>query len=169
MNLLKELHKRILSLIILCLFLISTSGVVLFYHFCQHSNQMLYSVFIDETEDMCAENALICETPHQHHDHCCQQESKKHLYKEESCCQHHQSFFKTIKLNTTYLVAEKLSSPKSTQLSLLFSTYLIKPQRGFNQELQGMGLSRDFPPSSPIFNFSGRDIATFHHALKLHA
>jgi hypothetical protein len=169
MNLLKELHKRILSLIILCLFLISTSGVVLFYHFCQHSNQMLYSVFIDETEDMCAENALICETPHQHHNHCCQQESKTFLSKDESCCQHHQSFYKTIKLNTTYLIAKKLSSPKSTQLSLLFSTYLINSERDANQELQGKALLRNFPPSSTIFKLSGRDIVTFHHSLKIYA
>ena len=147
---------------LLCLFLISTSGVVLFYHFCQHAHQTVYSFYIDETEELCAENALIyCDN----HASCCQHHHDEHS-SSKPCCDHHKSFHKIVKLTNSYTFSEQIKSPKPLSLKLLFEPFT--ELMALNEiSLSNKELYFDYPPEVPKTLRSGRDIVTSYQTLKL--
>ncbi len=154
---------------LLCLFLISTSGIVLFYHFCKHAHQTLYSFYIDETEELCAENAILHDDLIPHDDHCCSPDLDHHdhaLYDNHKCCQQHKTFHKSIKLNTSFTSTKQLKSPKPSQLSLLFEPFTeVLVLLDTNPLI--LNLLFDSPPESPKYSYTGRDIVTQQQALKL--
>ncbi len=163
---LRESYKKIFTFFLLFLFLISTSGVVLFYHFCSHAHQTIYSFYIDETEELCAESAVINGDIIPHEDHCCNEELDHHNQYHNKCCDHHQSFHKAVKLNTNYTISKQLKSPKPLELSLLFDSYtLLLDNNDFR--LFRNNIFENTPPESPSYLFSGKEIVTNFHNLKL--
>ena len=158
---LKEINRRIIAIITLCLFVLSTSGMVLFYHYCQHANQMVISVYIDSTQELCQENAA---TLHQslHHNHdCCHQNPE-----EKGCCKNHDSNLKTVQLKNTYNFSDRQSAPKPTRLSLLQVETPFQIDVICNS-LNQSGLSRELPPEIPLKKLSGKEILTLHHTFKI--
>ncbi len=163
---LKESYKKIFTFFLLFLFLVSTSGVVLFYHICSHAQQTIYSFYIDETEELCEESAIINGDMIPHDDHCCSEELEHHDHSHNKCCDHHQSFHKALKLNTTFTISKQLKSPEPLVLSLLFESYTILLEDK-DIYLFKSTFFENIPPESPTYLFSGKDIVTNFRTLKL--
>ncbi len=162
---LKEMYKRLFTFFLLALFMISTSGIVFFYHFCKHSHQTTYSFFIDTTEEVCAENYKLQDKDISH-TNCCESEVLHQIYSNNKCCAQHKSYSKTVKLNNVYTFTKKIDSPKPLVLGLLYAviptSLIIKDQEGIFYNL------RDYtPPESPVNIRSGKEIITHHESFKL--
>ncbi len=162
----REAYKKIFTFLLLLLFLISTSGVVLFYHFCAHAHQTIYSFYIDETEELCAESAMINGDIIPHDDHCCNENLEHHNQDHNKCCKHHQSFHKALKLNTNYTSSKQLKSPKPLELLLLFDSFTLVFDNNEYTLLRNTILENT-PPEAPTYLFSGKDIVTNFCTLKL--
>ncbi len=163
----KETYKKVFTFFLLGLFLISTSGIVLFYHFCKHSHHTIYSFYIDDTQELCAENAILYDDFIPHDDHCCSEELDHHDHSDNNkCCQKHKSFQKTVKINLSYTYTKQLKSPKPLELKLFFEQYT---EVFFTDNLYTLSLNLLFksPPDSPKLQLTGRDIITHHQTLKL--
>jgi len=163
---LKESYKKIFTFFLLFLFLISTSGVVLFYHFCSHAHETIYSFYIDDTEELCAESAITHDDVIPHDDHCCNEEFDLHDHSYNKCCDNHQSFHKTVKLDSNYTFSKQLKSPKPMELSLLFETYTLLLEINIQDHFK-KPFFENTPPESPSCLLSGKDIVTNFKTLKL--
>ena len=156
---LKDIYKRFIAIVTLCLFVLSTSGVVLFYHYCQHGHKYVYSMYVDATQELCQENAEL-----QHlnlHQDCCHQETN-----DIHCCKNHQSHYKTVQLKNDYEFSARQTTPKPITLILL---NIEKPQQVdiLYSSLIQKELKKELPPEIPLFNPSGKDLVTFQHTLKI--
>ncbi len=159
---LKDIYKRIIAIITLCIFLLSTSGMILFYHYCQHANEFVFSMYIDSTEELCEENAKMLHMLNHDDSHCCCQ----HHGHQKDCCENHQSNSKTLKLKDDFNFAERQTTPKPVLITLLlpeafdqidiFHTLLIK-----------YNLPKEIPPETPINLPTGKEWVTSHHSLKI--
>jgi len=135
--------------------------MVLFYHYCQHADQLVYSVYIDATQELCEENAEIENHNHHHHNACCDHKSK-----EDSCCENHKSDSKTLKIKNEFNVSDRQTTPKTVSLSLLLAK---SPQQVdiIHTSLTKTGLFQEIPPEIPLFLPTGRELVTSYHALKI--
>ncbi len=159
---LREINKRIIAIITLLLFLLSTSGMVLFSHYCQHADQLVYSVFIDSTQELCQENSdTLLHIHHRHHDDCC-----SHKSTEDNCCKNHQSDTKTIKLKNDYTFSDRQTTPKTASLSLLLS--ITQQQVNIiGTSLIKTGLLKELPSEMPLVLPTGRELVTLYNTLKI--
>lgn len=158
---LRELNKRIVVFITLCFFLMSTSGMVLFYHFCQHSNKTLVSLYIDTTQKLCEQSINNCSnTIHSHKKLCCysQKENANHNHHQ------HKSNYKTVKIHTVYSSTNQQTLPKP--ISLLVLSFSIPLETSIT--INNKGVFRELPMEIPILLPSGREIITSNHSLKIH-
>ncbi len=162
---LKEMYKRLFSLFLLAFFMISTSGIVFFYHFCTHSHETTYSFFIDTTDETCAENNKLHDEDITH-SKCCEFEVEHQIRIKNNCCAQHKSYSKTVKLDSVYTFTKKTDSPKPIVIGLL---YAICPTIVFlqDQEQASANFRCNIPPESPISIRSGRDIITHYESFKL--
>ncbi len=158
----KEIHKRIMTLITLGLFLLSTSGLVFFYHYCIHAHELVYSVFIDSTEDICEENAIINHDHFHHNDQCCHAEETS----DHDCCDNHHSSNKIVKLTSAFQFSERQQTPKPILVSLLQQETILQLDY-FHALLLEKDFSGEIPPEKPLINTNGRQIITKHHTLKI--
>ncbi|GAF04990.1 HYC_CC_PP family protein [Saccharicrinis fermentans] len=159
---LKEINKRIIALITLCFFLLSTSGMILFYHYCLHSHQMVFSVYIDATQELCQENAL---TFHDHtlSEECCNHHSEN---AKDDCCENHKSDQEMVKLKDEYNFSDRQSTPRPTTL-LLINTDEPTLLEAIPASITNKGLFKKLPPGTPLFILKGKELVTLHQALKV--
>lgn len=137
--------------------------MVLYYHFCQHANEMVYSVYIDATEDLCEDNAeILLHSTHQHHSDCCSSQPK-----EKDCCDHHDSSNKSVKLKTDYNISDRQTAPKPNILSLLIDINAPHQIDVLHSSLFDNGIIRELPPETSLLEHTGREIITLHHTFKI--
>ena len=158
----KELHRKLLAIATLFLFLLSTSGMVLFYHYCQHAHEMVFSMYVDSTQELCHENAVALHKNHCHsHDCDYAEESNK-----KPCCEHHQSKHKIVQLKTHYTLSYRLTTPQPTLLSLFENNNVNQTDIIYSSLVQD-GILKELPPEISLHQPSGRELVTSFHTLKI--
>ncbi len=161
---LKEINKRIVAIVTLCLFLLSTNGMVLFYHYCQYGNTLVYSVFVDATSDQCKENADAELHIHHPEAECCYHDNNK--LDNQDCCKEHKTFTKTLKLKNDYNFSDRQATPKPIWLKLWIADLAQ------NIDLRHCDLHiaegwRELPFEKPLFQPSGTQLLTLYHTFKI--
>lgn len=168
----KEINKRIVAIVTLCLFLLSTNGMVLFYHYCQHGNTLAYSMFIDATSDQCKGNANEDAEFHNHHpevdccDHDYNDQDNQDCCKEHKSCKEHKTSTKTLKLKNEYHYSEKQATPKPIWLKLWIAD-IIQHSDLPHCALHIAGGWRELPLEKPLFQHSGTQLLTLYHTFKI--
>ncbi len=160
----KEINKRIVAIVTLCLFLLSTNGMVLFYHYCQHGTTLVYSVFVDATNDQCKENADA--EFHIHHPEldCCANDYT--TQDNQNSCNEHKTATKTLKLKNDYNFSDRQATPKPIWLKLWIADILL------NIDIPHCALPiaegwRELPLEKPLFQHSGTQLLTLYHTFKI--
>ncbi len=154
MNNHKIVHKS-LAILLLCFYFISTSGFIVYYHFCSEADQSFFSVYIDNTEEYCEQAHLA----NQDHSEC------SHCSEHGGCCQNHNTTTYAARLAISFDTPTKGATPTPIFTSLLFSAYTILNHTLFEEN----------EPNTPTFNtadipprtYSGRELLIQHQSLKL--
>ncbi|SMO44426.1 hypothetical protein SAMN06265379_101848 [Saccharicrinis carchari] len=165
----REINKRFIAILTLAMFLLSTNGMVLFYHYCQHGSTVEYVMFMDSTYDQCRENA----TDHCHIHHpekeCCEQHNDKlneNFNEEHFCCSDHKTYTKTLKLKNEYNSSDRQAMPKPICLELFLSN--ISPGLSIsNHTIFTTEGWRELPLEKPLFQYSGTQLVTLYRTLKI--
>ncbi|MFV0290838.1 MAG: hypothetical protein ACK5IJ_08065 [Mangrovibacterium sp.] len=154
--------KISVSFLLVLSFLISTTGVVFYYHTCQASTQRYVSVYIDLTEELCHEQ--------KHHDHhtCCSNENENNSTEGDTCCPEHQVQTLSYRLTENLLSSEEISI---LPIDLCFNILFYSSHKTELQELNAFNKSNAIPLS--IFNLDGkknygRIVTIRQHNLKLY-
>ncbi|MFV0365693.1 MAG: HYC_CC_PP family protein [Mangrovibacterium sp.] len=152
----KPIFKISLSLIVVLSTLLSTTGVVFYYHYCKGSEQKYVSMYVDNTQELCHE---------QKHDaahDCCQTEKETN-----DCCEDHNVDTISYKLTDFFLASEKHTIPVFSFTGLVLLTWHAT-------DLLSLQLSEQ-PNSTPLLttligskeNY-GRILSIRQHKLKLY-
>ncbi len=160
----KEINKRIIAIVTLCLFLLSTNGMVLFYHYCGHDNALVYSMFVDDTSDQCKENAEAEFQIHHAQAECCYHDNN--TLDNQDCCKEHKTYTKTLKLKNVFNFSDRQATPKPIWLKLWIADiaqniYLTHCTLHIAESW------RDLPVEKPLFQRSGIQLLTLYHTLKI--
>lgn len=156
----KNIIKQTISLLLLAVFLLSTSGMVMYYHFCQYSDDMVVSVFIDSTSDSCTKSAHTKLHEDEHTcANCC------NIAHTDKCCDDHKSTSKTAKLNIPLTFSNDEIAIEPCALELPFEYVSL------NSHLEQINLNipykyklREFKPVSVY----GRTLVTFLNSFKVY-
>ncbi len=136
--------------------------MVLFYHYCQYANKVVYSMYLDSTQELCAENAQALNHTHQHTDSCCNHSENT----EDGCCKNHRSDQKTVKIKSEYNFPDRQSTPRPIAL-LLFNTDAPIQVDYIRTSFIYTGLLKELPAEIPIAFASGKKLVTLLHSLKI--
>ncbi len=151
----KFIHK-VLTFILLCFYLISTSGLVVYYHFCSDSNQPFYSVYVDNTEDYCKESAIA----HQHTDTCC-----CHADESQSCCHNHNTSTFSARLIVPFYNTDTKTVPHPVFSKLFIQAFTILNLSLYEEYNSNTSLYID-TEARPIISY-GKELHIKHQSLKL--
>lgn len=156
----KNLIKRGIAFLLLGLFLVSTSGMVMYYHFCQYSNEVVVSVYVDSTAESCSESAH-----HKIHEDlhtcagCCT------VHEEDKCCDDHQTNSKTAKLDIPLSFSNEEIAIEPSTLELPFEN--IKLELRSEIVTQNNSQYYNFKEHKPIPIY-GRDLVTYLNTFKVY-
>ena len=161
----RELYKRITIVVTLCLFLMSTGGMILFHHTCKHADKIFVSLYIDATPELCEASYNLCESTLHSHEHvCCSSEDEDTHHHENNGEHEHKSTYTTAKINTVYTSSDQLTLPKPITLSVLSINIPFEATSYIIDKTQ----FKELPPELPTFLQSGREIITYNHSFKIH-
>lgn len=165
----KEINKRIVAIVTLCLFLLSTNGMVLFYHYCQHGNTLVYSMFVDATHDQCKENAVADLHTHHPQAECCSHDNNSldtNNLDNQDYCKEHKTYTKTLKLKNDYNFSDRQATPKPIWLKL----WIADLAQNIDVPHCALHIAegwRELPLEKPLFQRSGTQLLTLYHTFKI--
>ncbi|MFV0554263.1 MAG: HYC_CC_PP family protein [Mangrovibacterium sp.] len=152
----KAIFKISLSLLLVFSTLLSTTGVVFYYHTCQSSSKEFVSIYVDNTEELCRNQY------HSKENACCHAEQAA----KEDCCDTHHANSVSIRLTDQFLASELQAIPSISFFVL--ACELLRYVDDLSLEL----ISEDFHFSPPLADIAspknyGKILSIRQHKLKL--